>query len=282
MRGANWTSDMRRKRLTSSRPSSLTERGGAHVFASVVATVAKGAEEHLAVEEGLAVDEHADVVAAGGEDALDDAGGVGVAATDDGGAAHVVARFADHGIEAEVADVDAVAQMVCAGEGDAHDIDRVRYALDKTGQVGEVGHGAVVLDVVVAAAAGETGDLGAGVADGSGHNLVEGAVAATGVEAHGLVGVFGTPAVGKAGGIGGCGGDIGEEVEARMGLGIAGYLLLNVGGRVFTSGIGVDDKYMFHVSACKDTDIFSISEKWWVKSEINHSCPSHFLRGSGL
>lgn len=228
--------------------------GGAHVFATVIAAVAEGAEEHLAIEEGLAVDSHADVVAAGGEDAFDDAGGVGVAATDDGGAAHVVARFADHGIEAEVADVDAVAREVSAGESDAHDVDRMRDALDETGEVGEVGQGAVVLDVVVAAAAGEARDLRVGVADGPGDDLVEGAVAATGVEADGVRGVFGTPTVGKAGGVGrGCG-DVGGVVETGMGFGVAGYLPLDVGGGVLAAGVGVDDEYVFHVSGCKDTD----------------------------
>lgn len=33
--------------------------GSAHVFAAVVAAVAEGAEEHVAIEEGLAVDGHA-------------------------------------------------------------------------------------------------------------------------------------------------------------------------------------------------------------------------------
>lgn len=132
--------------------------GSAHVFAAIVAAVAEGAEEHVAVEEGLSVDGHADVVAAGGEEAANDAGGVGVAATDDGGAADVVAGFADHGVEAEVADVDAVAgggAAVGGGVVDFHHVDGVGGALDEAVETGEVVEGAVVFDVVVAAAAGE-------------------------------------------------------------------------------------------------------------------------------
>ena len=99
-------SDIRLKRLISIRPSSFSE--------------------------GLAVDGHADVVAAGGEDAADNAGGVGVLATDDGFATHVVAYFADHGIEAEVADVDTVAVVYL------HHVDRVGDTLNQTVQVVEV------------------------------------------------------------------------------------------------------------------------------------------------
>ena len=44
-----------------------------------------------------------------GEDAFDDASCVGVFAADDGFAAHVVAGFAYHGVEAKVANVDAIA-----------------------------------------------------------------------------------------------------------------------------------------------------------------------------
>ena len=82
---------------------------GAHVFAAVVAAVAEGTEQHVAVVEGLTVDGHADIVAARGEDAFDDACCVGVFAADDGFAAHVVAGFAYHGVEAKVANVDAIA-----------------------------------------------------------------------------------------------------------------------------------------------------------------------------
>ena len=63
----------------------------------------------MTVEEGLSIYFHADIVAAGGEEAADDAGSVGVFAADDGFATHVVAHLAHHGIETEVADVDAVA-----------------------------------------------------------------------------------------------------------------------------------------------------------------------------
>lgn len=103
--------------------------------------------------EGLSVDEDAAVAVAVGEDVAEDAGGVGVAASDEGFAADVVHGFAYHGVEAEVADVDGVAVV------DAHDVDGVGGAVDEAVEVLEVVLAAVVLDVVVAGAGGVDGDL---------------------------------------------------------------------------------------------------------------------------
>ena len=140
----------------------------------------------MTVEEGLSIYFHADIVAAGGEEAADDAGSVGVFAADDGFAPYVVAHLAHHGIETEVADVDAVAYgglvggtILEGGVADAHDVDRVGDALHQTVEVIEVVEGAVVFDIVVAAAIGVDGNLYVGEAKAAADDLVEGAVAAT-------------------------------------------------------------------------------------------------------
>ena len=56
--------------------------------------------------------------------------------------------------------------------------------------------GGIIFDIVVATAVGVNGDLHVGEADSATDHLVECAVAATGVEAHGVVGMVGAPLAG--------------------------------------------------------------------------------------
>ena len=214
--------------------------GCAHVAAAVEASVAEGGEEHVAVEERFAVYAHAHIVGARGEDALDDARGVGVFAADDGFAAHIVADFAHHGVEAEVADVDAVAVV------DLHHVHFVRLALHKAGNVVEGLVGGVVFDVVVTAAAGHYGDFGKGVVDEACDHLVEGAVAATGVETHWLVDVVVAPAFHKLGRVASTLGDVYAVVKIGMFRSVGFYFLGDFGSRIVFACTGVDDEYVFH------------------------------------
>ena len=234
--------------------------GRAHVFAAVVAAVAKGAEEHVAVEEGLAVDSHADIVAARGEDAADDAGGVGVLAADDGFATHVVANLAHHGIEAEVADVDAVTRRTaagnkrrtavgvvvcrrcCGGVYYLHYVHRMGSAVHEALQVVEVFQRAVVFDVVVATARGVAADLDGGAADGATDHFVQRAVAAAGVEADFLGGVFVAPLAYPAGGIALALGHIYLVVEIGVRRGVGLHSLGDGRCGVLFAGAGIYDK----------------------------------------
>ena len=214
--------------------------GCTHVAAAVEASVAEGGEEHVAVEERFAVYAHAHIVGARGEDALDDARGVGMFAADDGFAAHIVADFAHHGVEAEVADVDAVAFV------DFHHVHFVRLALHKAGDVVEGLVGGVVFDIVVTASAGHHGDLGKGVVDEACDHLVEGSVSPAGIEAHRLVDVVVAPAFHKLGRIAGTLGNVYAVVKIGVFRGVGFYFWGDFSSRIVFACTGVDNEYVFH------------------------------------
>lgn len=194
----------------------------------------------MSVVEGLTIYGHAHIVAARSEDAADDAGGVRMLATDDGFAAHVVTDFANHGIEAEVANVDAVAVV------HLHHIDRVGDTLYQAGNVGEGFESVVIFDIVVAAAVSMDGHLYVGEADDAGDHLVEGAVAATGIESHLFTRMVGAPLAGPSGGIALGVGDVDLIVKVGMLRDIRLHFLGYLGGGVLFPGTGINDEDMFH------------------------------------
>ena len=69
------------------------------------------------------------------------------------------------------------------------------------------------------------GYLNMGESDNAADHLVEGAVAATGVEAHRLVGMVGAPLAGPQGGVAGSTGDVYLVIEIWVGGGISLNLL---------------------------------------------------------
>ena len=126
-------------------------------------------------------------------------------------------------------------------------------ALHQTVEVIEVVEGAVVFDIVVAAAIGVDGNLYVGEAKAAADDLVEGAVAATGVETDLVVGVVGTPAAHPGGGIAWGLSQVDLIVELGVGGGIGLDFVGEDGRSVLLAGTRIDDKDVFH-NKCKNTN----------------------------
>ena len=119
-------------------------------------------------------------------------------------------------------------------------------AVEKILRVGEQGGGVPeVLQEVVAGAHGDAGHGGVGEADDPVGHLVDGAVAAAGIEPQVL------PGLGHgAGGLGGVARPLGEEalhLQAVAGLEALGHLHQLHRGVPLPGG-GIDDEYMLHCS----------------------------------
>jgi len=230
---------------------------GAHVVASVETAVAERAEQHVAVEEGFAVHRHAYIVAARSEDALDDARGVGVFAPDDGFAAHVVADFTHHGIETEIAHVDAETVV------HFHHVDGVGCTVDKAVDIVEVVDCTVVFDVVVPAAVGVDGYLHVVETDAAAHHFVEGAVAAARVEANRHSGMVGTPASHPTGGVTGALGGVYRVFEVAVGRCVGLDFMGDFGSGILFSRRWVDDKNVFHFEVQR----YEFFEIWRLRTD---------------
>lgn len=142
---------------------------------------------------------------------------------DDGFATYVVACFADHGIEPEIAHIDAVPnrgcfsrKAACGNTLNAHDIDRVGGAVYQTGDIVEVVSCAVVFDVIVAATVCVDCNLHVVEADAAANYFVEGAIATAGIESDILAWVLGAPFMHPSGGITGGEGVINLVVELAV------------------------------------------------------------------
>ena len=153
-----------------------TAEGAAHVL-----TVGDGAEQDLALGvKLLAVHGDAAGVLHGLKEADDDAGGIGVFAADQLFAADVGHGLRNGGVEAKVGGVDGVFVA------HAHQVDPFLLGLNEGGDVKEIALAAVVFYKIVSGAAGINADGGVGKADGAVDDLIEGAVAAAGIEADAL------------------------------------------------------------------------------------------------